>query len=131
MTTETFRALSKVYRLLLIVVSFFMLIIVGAGSHGGISLQNKQTLFAFTGISAFVLTAIAITIFLWKAVKAQRLKATVLILLSSISTIFSLITLVKLISINLDTSSGWAYISVLSLGTLIVLGFVIVRKLLT
>jgi hypothetical protein len=128
MTTTTFRVLSKFYRLLLIIVSFFMLVIVGAGSHGGISLQNKQTLFAFASISAFVLTAITITFFLWNTAKWRRPKGVALILLSSISTIFSLLTLIKLLAINLDRSSGWTYISVLSLSMLIVLGLVIVRK---
>jgi hypothetical protein len=123
-----FKVVLKIYRLLLIIVSAFTVLIVGAGSHGGINLQNQQTQFAIASLIVFFSTAFTVSIFLWETSKPSKSKRIVLIIMTSISTIFSLIILVKLLSTDLDPFSGWTYVTVSSVAILILLGIVTVGK---
>jgi hypothetical protein len=129
---EIFLRLSKIYRILLSTVAFFMFAMVGAGSHGGINLKNTETRFSFIAITVFVLTVIMLTVF--QRTKQKRWNSWIgvlAILLLSASAILSAFSLYKLLRFDLEESSAWPAISVLSLSGIIILGYMIIKKILT
>jgi hypothetical protein len=131
MSSNTLRILPKIYRLLLVVVSLLMFLIVGAGSHGGIDPRNNQTLFAFFAMASFLSTAVAATFFLWSPTwKLKSIQTITFIFFSAISSVFAFVVLIKLLSMDLDESSGWPFISVISMGAIFIIGTSIIYKLL-
>jgi amino acid transporter len=128
---ETFLRLSKIYRILLSIVAFFMFAMVGAGSHSGINVDNQETLFSLIVIAVFFVTVVALTLFgRSKSMTWKSIGGVAVLLMLILSTMLSIFSLMKLFSIDLEESSGWPFLSVVSLTAVIVLGYLLIKKML-
>jgi len=127
---ETFLRLSKIYRWLLSIVSFFTFAMVGAGSHSGINFENKETRLIFLAIGIYILTVISSSVFVKsKVMKPMSTVGFILIIFTSASIVMAGYFLFSLVMIDLDNSSASPFLSILVLLSIVILGGITLKKL--
>lgn len=117
------------YRAELIIVAFYLIVIVLAGSHGGISLRNLETLFFISTSLIFTVTFFSLTLFL--NLRLQKVKEWFRIL--SIGLTYAVLVLIifmiyKLVVFDFDRSSVLPYLGFILLGLMLIQTYLLLKS---
>lgn len=106
----------------LLIVTFFGFILIGAGSHGNISMENTETAFIFYSAIAFLLTVVINTVLIYQPLFSKGILP---IIFNGISSVILAFHLIYSIQFNFNGGNVPILLLLFNLLILLILGFTI------